>query len=179
MISEESQLRMKEFRPVRLDASMSEEGGFSGHNTSTPQGAISFDYENTVGKRVLAFILDLIVIGIAFSIFVVFASVIGVLSFGLLMGPLFALSSLIPLAYHTWYLGGPKSATLGMRYMNIELRTWDGRRPGYLQAALQTIAFYVSCTVTTWLILVAVFFNDRKRTVHDMLCGTQVINTPV
>jgi len=138
----------------------------------------AFDYEGAVFKRVIAFALDLVIMAILFGLFAVAATIVGVLSFGLLLGPLLALGSLVPLAYHTWFLGGHKSATIGMQFMGIELRTWDGQRPGYLQGALQTIIFYVSCTMTSWLILVAVFFNDRKRTLHDIVCGTQVINTP-
>mgnify|MGYP003961745531 FL=1 len=147
-------------------------------NDRSVSRATDFDYDGTVFRRSLAFILDLVIIGIVFVVFAVFASIIGVLSFGLLAAPLLVLGSFVPLAYHTLLLGGSKSATIGMQFMGIELRTWDGRRPGYLQAALQTIVFYVSCTATSWLILIAVFFNDRKRTLHDIVCGTQIINTP-
>ena len=159
-------------KPVIFDASLTED--------SSPSEVVepAFSYEGTVSKRVIAFLIDLVIIGISFVVFAVIASVLGILSFGLLAGPLALVGYLIPLAYHTLLLGGPKSATLGMQFMNIELRTWDGRRPGYLQGALQTIVFYLSCTVTSWLILVAVFFNDRKRTLHDIVCGTQIINTP-
>jgi len=163
---------MNERRPIKLDASIIENDGTAELDTA------SFDYSGTVSKRVIAFLLDLIILGIIFLMFFASASVIGVLSFGLLIGPLLALAPLLPLAYHTWFLGGHRSATLGMQFMGVELRTWDGHRPGYLQAALQTIAFYVSCTATSWLILVAVFFNDRKRTLHDIICGTQVIISP-
>jgi uncharacterized RDD family membrane protein YckC len=158
--------------PVSFDAMFSK---------ARPGGEIdtaAFDYDGAVFKRVVAFLLDLVIMGILIALFAVAATIVGVLSFGLLLGPLLALGSLVPLAYHTWFLGGHKSATIGMQFMGIELRTWDGHRPGYLQGALQTIVFYVSCTVTSWLILVAVFFNDRKRTLHDIVCGTQVINTP-
>ena len=158
--------------PISFDAMFSKGEPGKGIETAT------FDYEGAVFKRVIAFVLDLVIMGILIGVFAVAAAFIGVLSFGLLLGPLLALGSLVPLAYHALCLGGHKSATIGMQFMGIELRTWDGHRPGYLQAALQTIVFYVSCTMTSWLILVAVFFNDRKRTLHDIVCGTQVINTP-
>jgi uncharacterized RDD family membrane protein YckC len=162
---------MNDRQPIVLDASI------TGSDTASSLAPATFDYEGTVFKRVVAFVLDLIVIAIVFVVFAVAASIIGVLSFGLLAAPLLALAPFVPLAYHTWFLGGARSATPGMQFMGIELRTWDGHRPGYLQSALQTIVFYVSCTVTSWLILVAVFFNDRKRTLHDIVCGTQIINS--
>ncbi len=141
----------------------------------------SFDrslLDGIIRKRVIAYIVDLVAIGILIFALTIVATVVGVLSFGLLASPAFAALALVPLAYHTFLLGGPGSATLGMRMMGIELRTWDGRRPGYIQAAVQTAVFYVSISLL-WLVpLVVVFFNDKRRTVHDMLCGTIMINTP-
>lgn len=134
--------------------------------------------EGVATKRILAYIVDVVVISILLTIASVAAGIVGIISLGLLLGPLTLLLALVPLAYHTFLLGGAKSATLGMRMMGIELRTWDGYRPGYLQAALQTIVFYISIGLTTWLILLVVFFNDHRRTLHDLLCGTVVINTP-
>ena len=133
--------------------------------------------DGIVRKRVIAYIVDLIAIGILLFGLTIVASIVGVLSFGLLAPPLFAALALVPLAYHTLLLGGPASATFGMRMMDIELRTWDGQRPGYIQAAAQTAVFYVSISLL-WLIpLVVVFFNDKRRTVHDMMCGTIMINS--
>ena len=45
-----------------------------------------------------------------------------------------------------------------------------------LQAALVTIVFYVSVALTGWLVLVVALFNNQRRTLHDYLCGTIVIN---
>jgi uncharacterized RDD family membrane protein YckC len=83
----------------------------------------------------------------------------------------------VPLAYHTWLIGGPSSATVGMQIMGVEVRTWDGRRPGYVQAALQTVVFYTSVALTSWLILLVALFNPRRRCLHDFLCGTIVIRS--
>jgi uncharacterized RDD family membrane protein YckC len=162
---------MNERRPITLDASIIE------GEQAPVSDSQTFNYEGTVYKRVFAFILDLVIMAVIGMLFAIGAWIVGILSFGLLLGPLLALLPLIPLGYHTYFLGGHRSATIGMQFMGIELRTWDGHRPGYLQGALQTILFYVSCTVTSWLILVAVFFNDRKRTLHDIVCGTQIVNS--
>ncbi|HEX7776427.1 MAG TPA: RDD family protein, partial [Parvibaculum sp.] len=113
-----------------------------------PDGA----FEGVVFARCLAFIADVVLITVlVFAATIVFA-ILGILTFGLLW-PGAALSPLIGLAYFTLSLGGPHSATPGMRWQGIELRTWDGRRPGYVQALLQTVLFYVTVTVGTVLIL--------------------------
>lgn len=135
-----------------------------------PAGA----FEGVIFARAIAFVADILIISIlVFAATIVFG-ILGILTFGLLW-PGAALSPLIGLAYFTLSLGGPHSATPGMRWQGIELRTWDGRRPGYVQAAVQTSLFYVTVAVGTLLILVVPFFNGHRRCLHDYLCGTVVI----
>ena len=71
-------------------------------------------------------------------------SISGLFTFGLgftLIGPVLFI---IPIAYHTFLIGGPCSATWGMRFMGIEVRRWRGDRPDLLQATILTILFYGS-----------------------------------
>jgi uncharacterized RDD family membrane protein YckC len=136
-----------------------------------PEGS----FDGVIWARALAYIADIVIVSILiFAATVVFA-ILGILTFGLLW-PGMALSPLIALTYFTLTLGGPQSATPGMRWQGIELRTWDGRRPGYVQGALQTIVFYVTMTLTVFLLVVP-FLNERRRCLHDYLCGTVVIRT--
>ncbi len=129
-------------------------------------------------KRVVAYLIDFAIIGILSLVALAAFWILGVLSFGLL-SPLFALLlPFIPLAYHTAFSGGPESATPGMRLFGIEVHRVEGDRPGYLQAALQTVVFNVSVRLTSWLILLVALFNGRGRTVHDYLCGTVTIVAP-
>jgi uncharacterized RDD family membrane protein YckC len=97
-------------------------------------------------------------------------SVLSVLSFGLL-SPLWAIMGVVPLAYHTLTIGGRHSSTWGMRLFDVEMRSWTGGRPDYLQAMLTTIVFYVSMTSTGGLILLLGLFNRRRRLLQDLLCG--------
>ena len=62
-----------------------------------------------------------------------------------------------------------------MRLTGIEVRSWTGERPSYLQAFVQTILFYVTVYPTWSLVLVIALFNERRRTLHDILAGTLVI----
>ena len=129
-------------------------------------------------KRVVAYLVDFAIIGILSLAALAAFWILGVLSFGLL-SPLFAVVlPLIPLTYHTAFIGGPESATPGMRLFGLEVHRMEGDRPGYLQAALLTVVFYVSVGVTGWLILLVALFNGRGRTFHDYLCGTVTIVAP-
>jgi uncharacterized RDD family membrane protein YckC len=132
-------------------------------------------YEGVVWRRVLAYLLDLVFIAfIAAAIGVVFV-VLTLLSLGLLAPMLWFLWGLVPLAYHTLLLSGPHSATFGMRCFDVELRSVTSERPSFVQALLQTALFYITVSLTCSLILLAVLFNRRRRTVHDFLAGTLVV----
>ncbi|SLN44437.1 RDD family protein [Oceanibacterium hippocampi] len=131
-------------------------------------------YDGVAPARALAYLIDAICI--ALLIFAVgFAfTLLSILSLGIL-SPIWLIFPLIPLAYHSFFVGGPHSATIGMRVMNIEVRLLDGRRPDYLLALLHTILFYASISVTAWLIVLVALFNRRGQCVHDFLLGTVVI----
>ncbi|MGB0921961.1 MAG: RDD family protein [Alphaproteobacteria bacterium] len=135
------------------------------------------DFDNVVFRRVVAYLVDLVIITVAGAVAIAVGSVIGVISLGLLWPLIAALISILPFAYHTLTIGSPASATVGMRIFGIEVRTWDGRRPGYIQAAVQTVLFYGSIALTSLLILLVVFFNKRNRTLHDFVAGTVIINS--
>src|SRR5437763_14594295 len=98
--------------------------------------AVPEAYEGVLWRRTLAYFVDLCVIGvIAVLCWIVFA-VLWLVSFGLLGPVLWFAFGLIPLAYHTLLLSGPRSATVGMRLFDVDLRSVPGRRPGVLQARI-------------------------------------------
>ena len=68
--------------------------------------------------------------------------------------------------------GGPVGA------FDLELHSWHGERPVFLQALAHTALFYVSVAVTGSLILLFALFNRRKQTLHDMLAGMVMIRRP-
>jgi uncharacterized RDD family membrane protein YckC len=81
--------------------------------------------------------------------------------------------------YYGASLGGPHSATLGMRVMDLELRTWYGA-PGYfVLGAMQAVLFWLSISFLSPLILLVGLFNARRRLLHDIVLGTVVINSSI
>lgn len=123
-------------------------------------------------RRSLAFLIDMAIIG---GFFMMMWMVV-IFSLGLLSGVLLPLAPLIPVAYHTLLIGGRRSATVGMQFLGVEVRTLDGERPGLLQAFAMTALFYLSVTMTSFLVLIIAFFNDKHRCAHDFLSGTLVVN---
>ena len=134
-------------------------------------------YEGVLWRRVAAYVVDVFCIGVlAIVVWCGFAA-LWLLSFGLLGPLLWFLFGLLPLAYHTLLLSGRRSATFGMRWFDLELRSVSGERPTFLQALAQTALFYITVAMTCSLILLFALFNRRHRTLHDVLAGTVMVLT--
>jgi uncharacterized RDD family membrane protein YckC len=73
-------------------------------------------------------------------------------------------------------LGSPASATVGMRVMDLEMRTWYGAPAYFVLGAVHAIVFWFTISMLTPFILLVCFFNERRRLLHDMLLGTVIIN---
>lgn len=143
-----------------------------------PDPAVDPGYYNTVmGQRVGAYLVDVVVLAVLTGAAWLVLAVLGVLTFGLAWG-LLPLLGAVPLAYHTLFIGGSDAAaTPGMRVFGLTVRSvLDGRRPSLLQAFLMTGIFYVTVGATGFLVLLWVFLSDRRRTLHDALSGTLVLN---
>jgi uncharacterized RDD family membrane protein YckC len=146
-----------------------------GASAGTPDPAIQpIYYDGLLWRRPLAYAVDLLVIGMILLLLKLVLGFMTIVTFGLL-SPLWLFLPFVPIAYHTLLIGGPSSATLGMQLFGIEVRTWTGNRPGYLQAAVQTAVFYVTVGMTASLILLVALLNERRRALHDFLAGTVVL----
>jgi uncharacterized RDD family membrane protein YckC len=135
-------------------------------------------YDGVLWRRALAYLIDLVCIALIMLAAIVPFAILTVMSLGLLAPGLWFSFGLIPLAYHTLLVSSPWSATLGMRAFDIQLRSWDGARPIFLQALAHAALFYLTVVPTSFLILLVALFNRRKRTVHDMLTGMLMVRGP-
>lgn len=132
-------------------------------------------YDGVRTKRIFAFVIDYVLIGLLMIPVAIVVAFLGVLTLGLgwllfgILGPLVALS------YVALTLGGANQATVGMRMMGVRLERLDGGPIGGVLAIVHTVLFWAGNAVLTPLILLATLFLDRKRTVHDLLLGTVVV----
>ena len=114
---------------------------------------------------------------IVWAIIILFGLITFLLGWGLL-AVLYPGTVIWALAYYGLTLGGPASATIGMRLLEIEMRTWYGAPCYVVLGAVHAVAFYVSMSALTPLVLLVCFFNERHRLLHDIVLGTVVINNP-
>lgn len=131
-------------------------------------------YDGLIWRRVLGYLMDVVLIGLLWTCLWLVFGLVGLMTFGLLTPIGIVVLGVLPVAYHTWFIG-TRSRTPGMAALDLEVRSWTGRRPDVFQAFLVTVLFYVTVALTAWLILAVALFNDRRRTVHDYLAGTLVV----
>ena len=139
-------------------------------------------FRGVLTRRMIAFVIDLIVLSIPIVLAILFIVVFGIVTLGLgwmLFGLLSPAAIIWALVYYGASLGGPHSATLGMRVMDLELRTWYGAPAYFLLGAMHGVLYWISVSVLSPLVLLIGLFNGRRRLLHDIVLGTVVINNSV
>jgi uncharacterized RDD family membrane protein YckC len=138
-------------------------------------------FEGVLARRVIAFMIDFIIIAAPVVLAAMFIFALGILTLGLgfalywLLSPAAVIWALV---YFGVTLGGARSATIGMRVMDLEMRTWYGAPAYFVLGAVHAVAFWFTVSFFTPLILLVAFFNVRRRLLHDIILGTVVINNP-
>lgn len=136
-------------------------------------------YDGVLAKRVFAFIIDYVIVGLLVIPFAILVTLLGLLTFGLGWLLFGILLPGVALVYIWNTLGGPNQATVGMRVMGIRLDRLDGRPVDGLLAVVHSVLFWAGNAVLTPLVLLVALFTDRKRTLHDLLLGTVVTRSDV
>jgi uncharacterized RDD family membrane protein YckC len=139
-------------------------------------------FRSVLTRRTIAFMIDLFILAVPVALAVIFIAVFGLVTLGLgwalfwLVSPASIVWALI---YYGSSLGGPHSATAGMRIMDLEMRTTYGAPCYFLLGAIHPVLFWISISIFTPFVLLIGPFNARKRLLHDFALGTVVINNSV
>ena len=86
-------------------------------------------FEGVLARRVVAFFVDIVVIALPLVFLAIFIFMFGLVTLGLgwflflFYGPIAVIWALV---YYGLTLGSPASATIGMRMVDLEMRTWYG-----------------------------------------------------
>ena len=139
-------------------------------------------FEGVLARRVIAFLIDFVIIAVPVVLAAMFIFVFGIVTLGMgfaLYWLLSPASVIWALVYFGATLGGPSSATVGMRVMDLEMRTWYGAPAYFVLGAVHAIAYWITVSFLTPLILLVGPVNERRRLLHDILVGTVVINNPI
>jgi uncharacterized RDD family membrane protein YckC len=157
------------------------------HDSGVPPHAFDPDLEpelfrGVAMRRVFAFLIDLVVLSVPVILGYIFIAVFGLLTLGLgwvLFWVAWPASVVWAILYYGASLGGPHSATVGMRVMDLELRTWYGASGYFVLGAMHAVLFWVSVSFLSPLVVLVGLFNSRRRLLHDFVLGTVIINNAV
>jgi uncharacterized RDD family membrane protein YckC len=138
-------------------------------------------FEGVPARRAIAFLIDLVILSVPIVLAWLAIFVFGIVTLGLgfLVFGLFSPAMLIwVLGYYWLTVGSYRSGTIGMGMMDLEMRNWTGERAYGLLGVIHVLAFWVSTSLLTPLVLLFAFFNERRRQLHDLATGIVVINNP-
>jgi uncharacterized RDD family membrane protein YckC len=167
-------------------------GGSANHSAWRNDGGVpphAFDprlepelFRGVLTRRVFAFLIDLVVLSVPVILGYLFIAVFGLITLGLgwaLFWLAWPATIVWAIVYYGASIGGASSATVGMRMMDLELRTWYGA-PGYFViGAMHAVLFWLSVSFLSPLVLLFGLFNGRRRLLHDIVLGTVIINSSV
>lgn len=129
--------------------------------------------EGVLGRRLLGYLVDLVMILLLAALLWVAIAIIGVITFGLGWA-LWAALPFTGILYSAITLGGPKQATIGMRMMGVRgLDASTGGPVDHLRAAVHALLFYVAAgTFLLWVVDVLIgMVRSDGRMGHDLLVG--------
>ena len=127
-----------------------------------------------MSRRVIAWLIDCLLIGMIGTAVFSFCVFIGLVTFGLGAGA-FGILPVVPLLYHWLSMASPMSASPGQAMLGLTVRNDDDLAPVTpLQALIFTALLYVTLALGVWPMLIALF-TTRHRTIHDMLSGCVVV----
>jgi uncharacterized RDD family membrane protein YckC len=142
-------------------------------------------FEGVLARRLIAFVIDLIIIVIPIVLAGIFMAAATIATLGLavvffaFLSPLYwPLIVIWALCYYGYTFGSPASATIGMRVMDLEMRTWYGAPAYFVLGCAHGLLYWLTVSFLTPFVLLVGFFNHRGRLLHDILLGTVIINNP-
>ncbi|POY35187.1 RDD family protein [Solitalea longa] len=146
------------------------------------------------GIRLIACILDSIILsilyGIVFSILISF----GLISFSLadignlennplaILAIISAMSVFVLLAilgswlYHALLTSSGKQGTIGKQILGIKVVDMDGNRISFARATGRYFSVMITNLIPLFIGYLLALFTDKKQALHDMIAGTVVLN---
>lgn len=146
---------------------------------SGPSNVDTAFLENVRTRRVLAFLVDYVVIAILCVFFAIFVFFFGIFTLGVGWLLYFVLPALVAMGYVDLTMGGPEQATPGMRFFALKIVREDGERVDPFLAVLHGVFFWVAHIILTPFLLAVSLFSSKKRLLHDIFLGTMIVRSDV
>ena len=126
---------------------------------------------DVIGKRALAFVIDVVGVGALASVVTNFAFLVSV-PLGALAG---GLSTIAFFAYLV-YFEAEYGQTVGKMLTDVVVVTEDGNAIGYRESALRTLLRLVDALPFLYLVgIAAIYLTSRRQRVGDLVADTVVV----
>jgi uncharacterized RDD family membrane protein YckC len=146
------------------------------HGDTIPDPATAPElYEGVLTRRVIAHIIDVVVLSVLISIVVLVGGVAGFLTFGLAWLALPVIIPLVILVYYALTLGGPMRATIGMSLLDLVLVPTRGQSLDGWRILIHPIVFWITVWIAWPISLIVAWFTPRRQMVQDLVAGTLML----
>lgn len=129
--------------------------------------------DGVLGRRFVAWFVDLLLVGVLVAVLHLALAIFGVLTLGLGWALLPAVA-VVPFLYSFGFLASRHAATPGQHWLGLRVvQEATGLRPTPLEALVSSVVFWLSLGVPV--LFLAVLFNRRHRTLHDLAGGLVMV----
>jgi uncharacterized RDD family membrane protein YckC len=145
-------------------------------NANLPDPATAPElFDGLLPRRVVAFLIDVALIGMLVLCLGFVGLLAGFLTFGLAWTMLPLLTPLAVVAYYALTLGSSHRATVGMSLMDIVLTPTRGQPLNGLAVLLHPFLFWLSFWISWPVSLLFALFTPRQQMLHDLIVGTLMV----
>ncbi len=132
-------------------------------------------FEGLLTRRVSAYLIDLVLIGILALVLGLVGVILGFLTFGLAwMALVFVLPAAVVL-YYAITLGSHRRATVGMQVMDIVLTPTRGQPLDGWMAIFHALLFWLTFWISWPVTILFALFTPRRQMIHDLVMGTLMV----
>jgi uncharacterized RDD family membrane protein YckC len=132
-------------------------------------------FDGVLTRRVMAFLVDMVIVGVALGVVTIIGTIIGFLTFGLGWLVTLVVRPVIFVGYYAMSLGSPARATIGMQMMDLVLTPTRGQPLDGPVAFVHTLLFWITAWIAWPISLIVALFTPRRQMVHDLIAGTLMV----
>jgi uncharacterized RDD family membrane protein YckC len=132
-------------------------------------------FEGVLTRRVIAYLIDVAIMGMLTAVVAMIGLVLGFLTFGLAWLALVFVIPLVIVGYYATTLGSHRRATIGMQAMDLVLTPARGAPLDGWMAFLHALLFWVTIWISWPVSLVFALFTPRRQMLHDLVMGVLML----
>lgn len=132
-------------------------------------------FDGVLTRRVIAYLIDLSIMGALVFAATIVGGILGFLTFGLAWAALVFVVPGVVVLYYAATLGSPRRATVGMQMMDIVLTPTRGQPLDGWMAILHAGLFWLTFWISWPISLLFVLFTPRRQMIHDLVVGTLMV----